>query len=98
MAASAITVQQLTDAISKEWPQATLVEKSAYHRIALDRLTLGYCYIRGQRPAVEVIRPDGKYDYISVKTAADLRKAVAAMRKVEAKAAKKAADAAKKAS
>jgi hypothetical protein len=89
MAASAITVQQLTDAISKEWPQATLVEKSAYHRIALDRLTLGYCYIRGQRPAVEVI---------SVKTAADLRKAVAAMRKVEAKAAKKAADAAKKAS
>jgi hypothetical protein len=98
MPASAITVEQVTDAISKQWPEAELVEKKAYHRIALDKLTLGYAYVRGVRPAVEVIRPDGKYDYFSVKTAADLRKAISAMKKVEAKAAKKAAAAAKKAS
>jgi hypothetical protein len=99
MPASAITVQQLTDAISKEWPDSQLVEKKAYHRVALDKLTLGYAYIRGQRPAVEVIKQDGsgKYDYFSVKTAADLRKAISAMKKVEAKAAKKAVAAAKKA-
>jgi hypothetical protein len=100
MAASAITVQQLTDAISKEWPESQLVEKKAYHRIALDKLTLGYAYVRGVRPAVEVIKPDGsgKYDYIGIRTSADLRKAITAMKKVEAKAAKRAAAAAKKAS
>jgi hypothetical protein len=86
VAASASTVQQLTDAISKEWPESELIEKSAYHRIALGKLTLGYAYIRGHRPAVEVIKADGsgKYDYIGIKTAADLRRAVSAMKKVEA--------------
>jgi hypothetical protein len=104
MSSASITVEQLTDAISKEWPQATLVEKKAYHRVALDKLTLGYAYIRGQRPAVEVIKQDGsgKYDYIGIKTSADLKRAISSMKKVEAKAsklaAKKAAAAAKKAS
>jgi hypothetical protein len=95
MPASAITVEQLTDAISKQWPAATLVEKKAYHRIALDKLTLGYAYVRGVKPAVEVIRPDGKYDYIGIKTRADLKRAVSSMKKVEQRAAKKLATASK---
>ena len=100
MAASAITVQQLTDAISKQWPEAELVEKKAYHRIALDKLTLGYAYLRGVRPAVEVTKGDGsgKYDYIGIKTKADLNRAISSMKKVEAKASKKAAAAAKRVS
>src|SRR4249920_1377938 len=104
MPASAITVEQLTDAITKQWPSSSLVEKKAYHRIALDKLTLGYAYVRGTRPAVEVIKADGsgKYDYISISTKADLTKAINAMKKVESNAtklaAKKAAAAAKKGS
>jgi hypothetical protein len=90
-ASPAITVEQLTDAITKQWPDATLVEKKAYHRIALDKLTLGYAYVRGVRPAVEVIKADGSgYDYISVRTKSDLTRAIRAMRAVEQRAAKKA--------
>jgi hypothetical protein len=90
MAASAITVQPLADAIAKQWPEATLVEKKAYHRIALDKLTLGYAYVTGTRPAVEVPKGDGKYLYVSVKTKADLTKTINAMKAVEKRAAKKA--------
>ena len=96
-ASPAVTVVQLTDAISKQWPEAQLVEKKAYHRIALNRLTLGYAYVRGQRPAVEVIRPDGKYDYVGIKTRADLTRAINAMKAVEKRATAKATAAAKKA-
>jgi hypothetical protein len=89
MSATAITVQQLTDAISMQWPEATLVEKKAYHRIALDKLTLGYAYVRGVKPAVEVPKGDGKYSYISITTKTDLNRAISSMKKVEQRAAKK---------
>jgi hypothetical protein len=100
MPSASITVEQLTDAISKEWPEATLVEKSAYHRIQLGKTALAYAYIRGVKPALEVLRTDGsgKYTYFSVATRADLKRAISAMKKVEARAAKKASKAAKKAS
>lgn len=98
MSASAITVEKTTAEIAKAFPGVELVEKKAYHRVALGKVTLGYAYIRGTRPAIEVVNGDGKYTYFGVKTAADLRSAIAAMRKVEKAAAKKAAAAAKKAS
>ena len=96
----AITVEQLTDAITKQWPSSKLVEKKAYHRIALDKLTLGYAYVRGTRPAVEVIKPTAAASTTTspIKTKADLTKAINAMKAVEKRAAKKAAAAAKKAS
>jgi hypothetical protein len=90
MSASAITVEATTAAIAAQWPAAELVEKKTYHRIALGKLTLGYACIRGQRPAFEVVRPDRKYDYIGIKTKADLTRAISAMKKVEQRAAKKA--------
>ena len=81
-ASPAITGEQLTDAIAKQWPSSQLVEKKAYHRIALDRITLGYAYVRGVRPAVEVIKADGtsKYDYVAIKSKADLAKAIKLMK------------------
>ena len=92
-ASPAITVDATVAAVTKQWPEAELVEKKAYHRIALGKLTLGYAYIRGQRPAFEVIKLDGsgKYDYFPVKTKADLTKAINAMKAVEKRESKKAA-------
>ena len=91
MSTSPITVEQTVAAVTKQWPEAELVAKKAYHRIALDKLTLGYAYLGGRKPAFEVLRPDGKYDYIGIGTKADLRRAITAMKKVQAAAAKKAA-------
>jgi hypothetical protein len=95
-----ITVDQTIAAVRKQWPEVELVKKKAYHRVALGKLTLGYTYIRGQRPAFEVVKPDGsgKYDYIAIKSKADLTKAINAIKAVEKRAAKKATAAAKKAS
>jgi hypothetical protein len=99
MSASPITVEATVAAVTKTWPEAELVEKKAYHRVALGKLTLGYAYLR-QRPAFEVIKADGsgKYDYFGIKTKADLTRAINAMKAVEKRAAKKAAATAKKAS
>jgi hypothetical protein len=90
--ASAVTVEATIAAIEKQFDGVEFVEKKAYHRIALDKLTLGYAYVRGVRPAVEVIKADGSggYDYVSIKSKADLTKAISLMKAVEKRAAKKA--------
>ena len=57
--ASAVTVEATIAAIEKQFDGVEFVEKKAYHRIALDRLTLGYVYLRGRTPGGRGHQADG---------------------------------------
>ena len=95
MPASAITVEQ-TDAIAKRSRRAANREEGVRpHRAR--QAHLGYAYLRGSKPAVEVLNGDGSVHYFAIKTKADLSKAIGSMRRSRP-AARKAAAAAKKAS
>ena len=96
MSASAITVETVT-AVTKQWPSSQLVEKAT----TASRWTSSRSVRLRPRTLARRSRSstlDGKYDYIAIKTKADLTKAINAMKAIEKRAAKKAAAAAKKAS
>jgi hypothetical protein len=85
-----VTPDKAMAEVEKAFPGVEAIEKKAYHRLSYDGKTIGYGYLRGQVPAFEVLNGDSRYDYFAVRSAADLKKAIAAMRKRQAVIAKKA--------